>query len=413
MSRILAIHRYYWPDTAPYASMLRSIAAEWTGAGHRVDILTSQPSYKPEAGISARPAAERVDEVIVRRVRMKPDRSSRWRRAFNVVWFPLAVATRVIVGPKYDVVMCSTAPPVLLGWLVSLAARLRGARFIYHCMDLHPEIGRLSGEFRHPRVYGTLRRLEVSTCDRAAAIVVLSDDMKEAVRARAPRLADKTVVLTNFELPDFDQVEAESPLPADPDRVRIVFTGNVGRYQGLDVITRAVLYPDPALNEIELVFMGEGAAKSDLKAMVAEAPEDAGSRVRFLDHGPLAQVRALLATADLGLVSLTPDVIRYAYPSKTATYLGAGLPVLVAVEPRSALARLVADAGIGGHLPTSDPRETANSLRDWLGRRDEIKDMRSNASATWASEFDSGVLLPRWSELVRTVTASTRTGVLR
>ena len=55
MSSALAVHRYYWPDTPPYASMLRTIAAEWTGAGHPVDVLTSQPSYKPEANIAQRP----------------------------------------------------------------------------------------------------------------------------------------------------------------------------------------------------------------------------------------------------------------------------------------------------------------------------------------------------------------------
>ncbi len=181
MSRILAIHRYYWPDTPPYASLLRAIAREWTEQGHRVDVLTGQPSYKAETDVERRPRNERVDGVTVRRVAMRPDRSAAWRRPFNVVWFPFVVALRVLVGRRYDVVMCSTVPPVLLGWSVSAVARLRGARFVYHCMDLHPEIGRLSGEFAGPWLYRLLGRLELSTCRRAAAIVVLSEDMRAAV----------------------------------------------------------------------------------------------------------------------------------------------------------------------------------------------------------------------------------------
>ena len=342
-SRVLAVHRYYWPDTPPYASMLRTIAAEWTRAGHTVDVLTSQPSYKPEANIAKRPATERVDDVRVRRIAMEADRSASWRRPFNVIWFPLVVAWRILIGPRYDVVMCSTAPPVSLGWAVSFAARVRGARFVYHCMDLHPEIGRLSGEFSHPLVYRVMHRLELATCRRAAAIVVLSEDMRDAVIARDPALAPRIVILTNFELPDFDTAGAvASPLPADPTRMRIVFTGNVGRFQNLDVITRAVLAPDPELDALELVFMGEGAAKAELQCDRRPGARRAcRDRVRFLDHGSPAAVRALLATADLGLVSLTPEVIKFAYPSKTATYLGAGLPVLVAVETDSSLVRLV------------------------------------------------------------------------
>lgn len=404
MSRILAIHRYYWPDTPPYASILRSIAREWVGVGHRVDILTSQPSYKPEV-VSSAPATEQLDGVTVRRLRMKPDRASRARRVFNVGWFPVAAAWRILVGRRYDVVMCSTVPPVLLGCAVSLAARLRGARFIYHCMDLHPEIGRLSGEFSREWVYGVLHRLELATCRRASAIVVLSEDMERAVLARDPTLADRIVVLTNFELPDFgDDAPASSPVPARPDRLRVVFTGNLGRFQGLEAVARAVLAADDAaLADVELVLMGEGAAKAEIERLVASAPPKTADRVVLVPHGSSREVRALLGTAQLGLVSLTPEVIRYAYPSKTATYLGAGLPVLVAVEPDSFLARTVLDHRIGGLLPVNDEAGTRAVLADWAARRVELAAMAERAAAYWREECAAEQILPRWVELLEKI----------
>ncbi len=79
------------------------------------------------------------------------------------------------------------------------------------------------------------------------------------------------------------------------------------------------------------------------------APEWSSCRI---PRRPLS--RALLAVSDLGLVSLAPGVIRFAYPSKMATYLGAGVPVLVGVEPDSAMARIVVDSGAGAVLPTQD-----------------------------------------------------------
>src|SRR5699024_6155739 len=103
------------------------------------------------------------------------------------------------------VVMCSTSPPVMLAAAVSLAARLKGARFIYHCMDIHPEIGALSGEFRNPLVFRILQAVDRATCRRSAAVVVLSGDMRNALLERDSRLADRIVVLNNFDLPDFDE----------------------------------------------------------------------------------------------------------------------------------------------------------------------------------------------------------------
>jgi glycosyltransferase involved in cell wall biosynthesis len=405
VSRVLAIHRYYWPDTPPYASILRAIAERWRAAGHCVDVLTSQPSYKPEV-IEEAPKIEQMDGVTVRRLPMKPDRSSRWRRTFNVVWFPVVVAWRILVGPRYDVIMCSTVPPVLLAWAVSTVARLRGSRFVYHCMDLHPEIGRLSGEFSRGSVYWLLHRLELSTCRRSAAIVVLSDDMKHAVLDRDPRLADRVVVLTNFELPDFVSdggIEIASPVPSRPDTMRIVFAGNLGRFQGLEAIAQAVLDLDSAHARVELVLMGEGTAKSGIEKLVAQASPEAAARVVLLPHGQPRVVRALLDTAQMGLVSLAPGVIRYAYPSKTATYLGAGLPVLVAVEPDSFLARSVVEHGVGGLLPVDDVAGVRAALALWAARCDELPAMAERAKAYWHREYAAERILPRWESLLEDV----------
>lgn len=400
MSRILAIHRYYWPDAPPYASLLRSIVETWTTAGHDVDVLTSQPSYKSEARVASRPSIERVDGAQVRRIAMQPDRSARWRRPFNVAWFPLVVGLRIAFGRRYDVVMCSTAPPVVLGWVVSAMARLRGARFVYHCMDLHPEIGRLSGEFSSPKLYGMLARLELATCRRASTIVVLSEDMRAAVVARNPSLADKTTVITNFELPDFSDGAEASPVPSDPTRVRITFTGNIGRFQGLGTIVAAVLSDEPELDGVQLVLMGEGAYLDALRSLVAAAPAQAQRRVEFVPHGTAAAARALLATSDAGLVSLAPDVIRYAYPSKMATYLGVGLPVLAAVEPTSSLARTVLEAGAGDVLPVSDQAATRAKLLELVRNPHQLRAATTNARDLWSREYDAERLLPRWASLV-------------
>lgn len=397
--RVLAIHRYYWPDTPPYASLLRAIVAQWSADGHDVAVLSSQPSYKPETALVVRPKREKVDDVQVGRIRMKPDRSGHAQRLFNMMRFSLLSAWHVLVGPRRDVIMCSTAPQVTLGALVSLAARVRGARFVYHCMDLHPEIGRLSGEFANPVIYRLLLAIDTATCRRASAVVVLSEDMRHSLLRRDPALAGKIVVLNNFELPSYEESAVRSELAPTPGRVRISFTGNLGRFQGLDEITRAVLADDPALDRLELVFMGEGAAKTDLECLAAEAPAERRERVRFLSHGSPAEAKALLRDSDYGLVSLTPGVIDFAYPSKTATYLSEGVPLLVAVEPDSDLARMVTRDGIGRHLPP-DPAELASVLVDLTASGVTSAEQRARARERWRREFSADQQLPRWSALL-------------
>ncbi|MDP3893769.1 MAG: glycosyltransferase family 4 protein [Nocardioides sp.] len=379
----------------------------WNDDGYDVEVISSQPSYKPETELEGRPAKELVDGVLVRRIRMRPDRSGRLRRVFNTFWFPLAVAVRILLGPRHDVVMCSTSPPVLLGSAVSIAARARGAAFVYHCMDLHPEIGALSGEFANRRLYSVLLRLDTATCRRASTVIVLSRDMKQALLRRDASLADKIVVLNNFELPSFEEsADAPSPLPRDHTRLRIAFTGNLGRFQGLESLTAAVLAGGPALGALEIVFMGEGAVKQALVDQVEAAPPEVRDRVRFVPHGSVAAARALLRTADVGLVSLIPQVIGFAYPSKTATYLSEGLPLLVSVEPESELAQMVVEGGIGSRLPTGDQKAVTETLIDLVSRRAELPGVAARARELGRSEFSAETLLPRWSRLLEDVAGS-------
>ena len=70
----LAIHRYYWPDTPPYASILRVIVQHWHESGVRTEVFSSQPSYKPGVTIDRRRPREVVDGTAVRRVTLPRDR---------------------------------------------------------------------------------------------------------------------------------------------------------------------------------------------------------------------------------------------------------------------------------------------------------------------------------------------------
>lgn len=400
-ARVLAVHRYYWPDTPPYASLLREIVRRWSDAGHEVEVLSTQPSYKPELEIPHRPKVEVSDGVTVRRLDLPPDRSGLAARLLNMVRFPLAVALRVLFGRRYDVVMCSTAPPVVLAYAASLAARLRRTRFVYHCMDIHPEIGALSGEFRAKPVFALLRALDKATCRRSAAIVVLSGDMRDALLARDPGLYDRIVVLNNFDLPTYADGAETTPLPRS-SRTRLVFTGNLGRFQGLEALAAAVLEDRTGRDQLELVLMGEGAAKAAVEKLVAAAPAPVRDRVRLLPHGTPAAARALVAEADFGIVSLTPEIIRYAYPSKTATYLAEATPIVALVETDSELAQAAVDGGYGFAVAPDDAAGLA-ALLDRVAGLDETArtTLADCARKAWQAGFSAEAQLDRWEDLLR------------
>lgn len=397
--RVLAIHRYFWPDTPPYASILRKICSRWVEDGHDVEVLSTQPSYKADAENTKQAKDETVDGFKVHRMSLLPESGGGLFRALNAVLFVFRVFSYILSRRRYDVVMISTAPPVIGGLFACVAAKLIRAKFVYHCMDVHPEIGRISGEFRHPAIYTMLRWFDAWTCRNSNRVVVLSGDMGKAINSRPNSDGVAVSVINNFSLPDFDDV-ARNDLPSllkTKGKFRVIFAGNLGRFQGLEVFVDAM--KSLANNQnIEFVFLGAGKAKESLQSRAAGL-----SNVMFIPHQPLSIAKHIISDADLCVVSLVPGVVRYAYPSKTMTYLQLGRPLLISVEMESALAKMVNEEAVGIVVEPGCSSGIASALATLARDHHAWSTMQVNAARCGADLFEEKSILDQWSTLLRDI----------
>ena len=345
--KVLFFYQHFWPDSPPYANMLRTISAHFAQRGHEISVLTAQPSYKLVDRSARSPAFEQLDGISVRRLALLPGSGSiSLLRVLSKASWPVRAACYLVVqallGRKQEVVVAATIPPVANGLFGLIAARLTRAKFVYHLQDIYPEIGAVGGLWSEKNLkHKCLRWFDTLVCKKADHCIVLSEDMANTLKARGV-VNTSISVINNFMLASFseDNEDAKSPHDTNVKNVsdlRVVFAGNLGRFQGLDLLLQAFLEVTHNKNlQIELHFVGEGAAEELLKASAE------GSRnVFFHGHYPFEEACRLMETFDAGIVSIQPEIYRYAYPSKTLTYLGLGLPLLALVEPESALAQSI------------------------------------------------------------------------
>lgn len=393
--RVLAVHRYYWPDTPPYASLLRRIVRQWGEDGHDVEVVAGQPSYKAALDNRRRPRVEVVDLSTVRRLALPVEVGRPLVRLLNGLVLSLYVAWRLLIG-RFDVVMISTIPPVLGAWVVSRAALLTRTRFIYHCMDIQPEVGAISGEFRGRLIFKLLTHMDSASCRAAAPVVVLADDMRDCLRSRRGGDRFQIFVQNNFSVPteygDADDAPFEMPAP-----FTLLFAGNLGRFQGLDVLVLAMARLSDR-RDICLVVMGEGRERHRLE----EIARDSGANVRFVGHHSVAAAKGAMSRASAAFIGLVPGMFRFAYPSKTMTYLEQGCPLIVAVEPQSSLAADVVNFGLGVVVAPGAVAELAEAIRHLSDNPATLRAMRRNASVYGRARFSETDALPRWSQLLST-----------
>lgn len=394
VSRVLLVHRYFWPDTPPYAAMLRSIAGWLASDGFRVTMLTSQPSY--DGSVPRQPWCEAMDGAEVVRVPLLPESKRNWvARILNLALFSLRVGWHVL-RRRYDVVMAATTPPVLVAWCASAAARLRGSRFVYHCQDIHPEIAAGAGILSSRVALSALRSVDRQTCQRASAIVVLSRDMAETIRASRGVDDERIRVINNFEIASFRPLALLPPeLAKPPGRFRVLFAGNMGHFQALDTVIEAA-HRLKAHSDIEFMLMGRGAKEGSLRA---QAGDLLGDSVRFVGHQPQDVAEQALANADLGLITISPGICRVAYPSKTMTYLKAGCPVLVVVEQDSELAAMVRERGLGVTCAPGDADGLAEAILTASRQGPVTEASRAHIRSVGGELFSRENALKRWSAL--------------
>ena len=392
--RILAIHRYYSPDTAPYATMLQCIVNQWHEDGFKVDVLSALPSYKASVEHDAVPQNEELPHGKVIRLNLPSEAGRPVIRVLNALKLCAAIFWYGLVLRRYSAIMISTSPPVMGGFVAMTVAKLTRSKFIYHCMDIHPEIGNISGEFSNPLVHKCLGFLDSLTCQFANVVVVLSEDMKRSLSQRKRGHGFNIAILNNFSLPD-DVSVGGAEIEINPDKFTILFAGNIGRFQGLQTLVAAMA--ELAKNdEIEAVFMGDGQARGELELMAGRT----GANIRFVGHHPVAVAKSAMTKTSIGYVSLVEGVCKYAYPSKTTVYLEQACPLLVSMESNASLAESVVENKLGVVVPPGNALALAACITELAADPRRVKQYRESAALYGAANFSPAVVLPAWSNLI-------------
>lgn len=394
--RILLTHRYFWPDSTPYAIILKKIAKRLVEDGHNVTVLSTQPGYNSIAPTQDQAKTEVIDGYRIHRIKLLPSVS--WftkMNGINMFIYFISVISFGLRNRDFDVVMNATSPPILAGVAGRIVSMFSKAKHYYHFMDIHPEIGRISGEFSNPLMFKLLQKVDSYVCSKADRIFVLSEDMKNTLVSRPNCRNIRVSVLQNFDLTDSKELTDSPPTQyRKPDNVfRVIFAGNIGRFQNLEAIVEAFLEADD--KQIQLVLLGDGKLKKRLHDRVVDTKSNS---VLFFPHQSVEDANKIIRNADMGLISLTPGIYQYAYPTKLISYLSVGCPVIAAIEAGSSLAQFISEREIGLTITPEELPAGIQQIKALATDMGRFSVYSNNASVTYKEFFEEAPVLDKWSE---------------
>lgn len=369
--RIAVLCPHFAPDTAPTGEVITRIVHELAALGHELHVVAALPWYREhriEDGWDGKWVRREVTPWgSITRVHPFPgsDKRNLLRRAFGFLGFSALAGLSSLRGGRVDAVIAMSPPLTmgLTGWVTHLVRR---GPLVFNIQDVFPDAAVETGAITNERIIAVAKWLERVSYHRAAAVTVLSDDLRDNVVAKVKRShRDRVHVIPNFVDTDFivpgdrlTALRAELGIGSEPV---VLYAGNVGFSQSLEMVVEAARrFP-----QATFLINGDGAARSTLQDLARELPN-----VRFSGYQPKERVPEVLATGDIHLVPLKLGLGRVSVPSKTYSILAAGRPVLAAIDPGTEVPRMLEASGGGVAVPPDDLEAFCDALAGLLANMD-------------------------------------------
>lgn len=160
-------------------------------------------------------------------------------------------------------------------------------------------------------------------------VITISEDMKDTLVADGVD-ADKVEVVYNWSYQDepFENVNT-APVSHmfNKDYFNVVYAGNVGVMQNVDILIEAARLMK-SNKDVWFHIIGNGVYKDKLEA---RAKEYGITNISFWPMQPPELAPVIYSAADVNVIPLVKDVYKTALPSKTATCLACGKPIIFAI----------------------------------------------------------------------------------
>lgn len=331
---------------------------EWLARhGHEVRVVTAppfNPAYKVGDGYSAwryqrqkfTTANGSASFIALRCPLYVPPNLSALRRIVHLASFAVTSLPVMLLQAFWRPSLVLVIEPTAFcipGGLIT--AWLSGAKSWLHIQDFEVDagfaLGLLKSDFLRNLIVGFDTKLMLKF-DRVSTI---SGKMMQRLRDKGfppgrsvmfPNWVDTTHIF-----PTGKASPLREELGISQDAVVALYSGTMGRKQGLEILAKAAGQLADKNSDIRFVFCGEGPYRATLASLSAELPN-----VHWLPLQPFDRLNDLMNLADIHLLPQCAEAADLVMPSKLTGMFASGRPVVATAGAGTQLAGAVRDCGM-------------------------------------------------------------------
>ncbi len=392
--KILVVSQYFYPENF----RINTLCRELVHRGHEVTVMTGYPQYP--GGVIYEgygfdlPYEKEWEGVKIQRVKTIP-------RGHNAVGLLRNCVSYVRSGNRwvrrcreeFDVVFVFEVSPVTVGLPAVAYHKKFGTPVFFNLQDLWPENVHEVLGIRFPPLTWVINRIVDKIYNSSDKILCASNGFVKNLQNRG--VDPKKLVFW----PQFCQkpelTDAVKPEIFSEDAFNIVFTGNIGDAQGLDLMIAAAR--ELKGQGIRWYLVGDGRAKPRLEKLVQAYGVE--NDVIFAGRVSEAEANRYVHFADCAYLSFTNNnLFNMTLPAKLQTYLACGAPILAAAGGESA--ELIRSAQCGIAVPP-ELDELVKAVRQMAALQPEKRrSLAENGQAYYRSHFTMDALVDQLLEMM-------------
>ena len=375
--KILVVTQYYYPE--PFR--INEICEELARRGYDITVVTGRPNY-PDGNIYPGYENERFDEVIngvrVIRCKIRPRKTGSANLLLNYLsfWYKASRMVRLLPN-SFDLVYSYQLSPITSSKPACWYSKKYNKPHFLYCLDIWPEsvIENISPKLIIYKYITWLSRKIYSDSD--------------IIGVTSPSFIDYLGKLTNWPKERFVYIPQHARNlqvvqgPYDDNSLNIVFTGNVGASQNLDVLIDAV---ELIKNETgyKITIVGSGSDLERLRIKVSN--KGLSDKIFFVGRQPQEMMPKYYAMADFCFLSLRDEgTVSWTIPGKLQEYMSAGKPILAAINGDARF--IIDDAQCGECVDYNDTTQLASIILFYAQNKEKIQSYGINARSYYQKYF--------------------------
>lgn len=411
--KLLILAGYAYPEHA--ASSYLSINRNQTFAdeGFKVELFTPTPCRgiskeireqycKPEY----RHEARMNGAMTIHRFSMYAEGKNPLLRAIRYGLCGIILVCKGIFN-KYakecNVMFIPSTPPIQ-GMLGAFVKKYTRKKFIYNLQDIFPDSLVGAGLAKKGGLLWKIgRKIENFTYKHADKIIVISEDFKKNIMMKGVPENKIEVVYNWVDENAVVPIAKEDnslyeELGISRNKFHVVYAGNLGNAQNIDVIINAANILKEEQN-VEFLIFGTGGLKNQYVAKVKHLKLD---NVKFFPLQPMERVSQVYGLGDVCVVSCKPGLGSAAMPSKMLSIMSAGRAVVASFD-KGELTHILENYKCGMFAPAGDTMAFAELIKHLLQNRDECKAMGDNARKLILQKFTKAYGTSRYVDIIKSV----------